>query len=194
MPRIGVETERRQSLVKAAIEVIGRTGSLDVPVKDIARKAGMSPALAFHYFGDKDEIITATMRHLLRALTGEFARGLAGRTDPLARVEAVIEASFAASQFDRNTVAAWLVFYVHAFQAKGAARLLTIYSARLDSNLRHALRGLFDDAKAERVAAGLAALIDGLYVRHALRRTGPDRTEAIALCLDYLDAQRRSHH
>ena len=36
MPRIGVETERRQSLVKAAIEMIGQTGSLDVPVKDIA--------------------------------------------------------------------------------------------------------------------------------------------------------------
>lgn len=50
MPRTGMETERRASLVDATIAEIGRMGSLDVTVSQIARRAGVSSALAHHYF------------------------------------------------------------------------------------------------------------------------------------------------
>jgi TetR/AcrR family transcriptional repressor of bet genes len=183
MPRIGAEPVRRQSLIDAAISLIGEHGSLDVSVKDIARRAGMSPALAFHYFGDKDAMIVATMRHLLSAYSREVARRLDRGATPQARLRAVIEASFAPTQFDRTAIAAWLVFYLRAHSSEAARRLLHVYSRRLRSNLLAGLRPLLPDSAARDAAETIAALIDGVYIRHALRKRGPDSNEATGLCL-----------
>ena len=45
MPKLGMEPIRKDALVKATITEIGRTGSLDVTVSQIAKRAGMSSAL-----------------------------------------------------------------------------------------------------------------------------------------------------
>jgi TetR/AcrR family transcriptional repressor of bet genes len=187
MPKTGVTTGRRQSLIDAAILTIGEQGSLDVSVREIATRAGMSTALAFHYFGGKDGLINETMRHLLREFAQEVRSGLAGAQTPQGRIAAIISASFSPSQFERTTIAAWLVFYLHAYSSPPAARLLQVYTRRLQSNLLDALFGLMDRRTALATAEGLAAMIDGFYVRHALRPQGPDASAAIAACMDYLD-------
>jgi len=194
MPRIGAEPARRRELINAALYVIGESGTLDVSVKAIAKKAGMSSALAFHYFGGKNEIVTETMRFLLSDLTTNLRSGLVGKVDPHQRLEAILEASFSASQFKRKTIAAWLVFYVHAYSSKSAARLLNIYSKRLESNLVHAYRQIFGDLqRAKQVAESTASLIDGVFIRHALRKNGPDRFEAIEICRSHIAAQIVAH-
>ncbi len=54
------------------------------------------------------------------------------------------------------------------------------------SNLTHALRPLTSDAV--RIAQTAAALIDGLYIRHALADVGaPDSDAAVARVMDYLE-------
>jgi TetR/AcrR family transcriptional repressor of bet genes len=177
-------------LIIAALDAIGETGSLDVSVKQIASKAGMSSALAFHYFGGKNEIISETMRFLLSELTVSMRNELKGKQNPIARLEAIVEASFSQSQFKRKTIAAWLVFYVHAYSSKSATRLLNIYTRRLESNLVHAYRQLLPDLKqARRAAEATAAMIDGVFIRHALRKDGPDRHEAIEICKSQISAQ-----
>jgi len=192
MSRPYAEPERRDALVSAAVEIIGERGSLDVTVKDIAKRAGMSSALAFHYFGGKDEIIAETMRHLLRELARDASKRLTNATTPAQRLDAVILASFSPVQFEKNTIAAWLVFYVKAFSSSSTSRLLAIYTSRLASNLHFALRPLVPAPAVEQIAEGLAAMIDGLYIRHALRKSGPDAGEAIELCRQYLDTQIRA--
>lgn len=181
MPRMSAEPARRQSLIDAAVKVIGETGSLDVPVKRIAERAGMSPALAFHYFGDKDAMILATMRHLLREFSAEARRETALATSPRERVAALVRASFAPAQFDRATVAAWLVFYLRAHSSLPARRLLTVYRSRLRSNLVHAFRAFLPADRALANAELLGAMIDGLYLRQALDPNGPNAGAAIAL-------------
>ncbi|MCO5134894.1 MAG: transcriptional regulator BetI [Phyllobacteriaceae bacterium] len=195
MPRIGAEPERRKALIHAAIDVIGEHGSLDVPVKVIAEQAGMSPALAFHYFGHKDEIIVETMRYLLRELSNSVVAELQRAQTPFDRIDGIIRSSFAPGQFDRKTIAAWLVFYLKAYSAPAAARLLTIYFRRFESNLVGAFRQLLDDPgsvatgkEAMELAEGLGALIDGLYIREALGAREPDAYRAIELCRRHVDA------
>ncbi len=68
MPRPSVEPARKRDLVSAAIKAIHQRGSLDVTMSEIAGFAGVSPALAHHYFGGKDQLIVASMRHLLSEL------------------------------------------------------------------------------------------------------------------------------
>lgn len=189
MPRSPTETLRRRALIGAAIEAIHARGSLDVTVAQIARRAGVSPALAHHYFGAKDDLLLAAMRHLLRELGREVASRLRGVEDGRERLRRVVAANFAPAQFRPQTVSAWLAFYVMAQGSPAAARLLRVYARRLHANLAEALRRLVPRARAEQVAEGAAALIDGLYIRRALRDGPPDRLSAIALVEDYLDAQ-----
>ena len=189
MPRPHAEDVRREALVCAAAEMIGERGSLDVTVKAIAQRAGMSSALAFHYFGDKDEIITATMRHLLKELGSDLVARLAKAETPEERVDAIIMACLAPQQFDRKTVAAWLVLYLKALSSPGPARLLKVYHGRLSANLRFALKERLPPAAACATADGLGALIDGLYIRHALNPSDRLSHEAVALCRDYVNAK-----
>ena len=135
MPKLGMEPIRRDALVKATIAEIGRAGSLDVTVTQIARRAGMSSALAHHYFGGKDQIFLAAMRHILSVYSAQVRAAMAGADGPRARLEAIIRASFEAGNFRPEVIGAWLNFYVQAQSADGARRLLRIYQRRLHSNL-----------------------------------------------------------
>ncbi len=184
MPKIGAEPIRKAALINAAIAAVGKAGSLDVTVAQIAREAGMSPALAHHYFGSKDQMFLAAMRHVL-ACYGDAVRGYFPAETPRARLDGIIRASFDAGNFRQDVISAWLNFYALSRVNDQAARLLRVYHRRLRSNLIFALRPLSD--KPERIAETLAALIDGVYLRAALSRGPADGPAAISMISDYLD-------
>jgi len=192
-PALARSETRRRALIGAALLEISEHGSLDVTMARIAARAGVSSALAHHYFGAKEDLILATMRHLLAEFGAGAVTGLRAASGPRARLSAILRASFAPEQFHRATIAAWLTFYAKALSAPGAARLLRVYQARLRSNLVHALRPLLPGGDPVPVADGIGALIDGVYLREALagRATRPEA--AIALVEDYLDLQLGRH-
>lgn len=189
MPKIGMEPIRRKALVDAALKAIGDHGSLAVTMSEIAREAGVSPALAHHYFGSKEQLLLETMRHLLRQLHEDVAMALRTAATPRARLSAVIRVSFNASQFSPETIAAWLAFYVEAQRSEETRRLLTIYARRLHSNLVDALKALVSPEDASRIAEGAAAMIDGLYIRQGLRAGRLGIEACVALTEDYLSSQ-----
>ena len=57
MPRIGVEPLRRQALISAAIEAIHDRGMGQVTMGEIARRAGVSAALAHHYLAKDNTLV-----------------------------------------------------------------------------------------------------------------------------------------
>jgi TetR/AcrR family transcriptional repressor of bet genes len=190
MPKLGMEPIRKAALVKATITEIGRVGSLDVTVSQIAKRAGMSSALAHHYFGSKDEMFLAAMRHILTLYGAEVRGALALAEGPQGRVRAVLAASFSPANFRREAVGAWLNFWVLAQTVPQAQRLLAIYQRRLRSNLLAGLRP-WAGARAEALAEGLSALIDGLYLREGLKSGAPDGAAAVRTAMDYLECQIR---
>jgi TetR/AcrR family transcriptional repressor of bet genes len=150
----------------------------------------MSPALAHHYFGSKEEMFLAAMRHILTLYGAEVRGALAAAEGPEGRLRAILRASFSPGNFRREAVGAWLNFWVLAQTVPEAKRLLAIYQGRLRSNLMGALRPLAGD-RAGAVAQGLGALIDGLYLREVLKSGPPDGAAAVATALEYLDAELR---
>jgi TetR/AcrR family transcriptional regulator, transcriptional repressor of bet genes len=190
MPKVGMEPIRKAALVKATIVEIGQKGSLDVTVAQIARRAGMSSALAHHYFGSKEEIFLAAMRHVMAIYAAEVRGGLALAEGSDARLRAILVASFSATNFRRDVVGAWLNFWVLAQTVPEARRLLAVYYSRLRSNLLYALRPMAGP-RAEAIAAGLAAMIDGLYLREALATGASDGAAAVQMAQDYVTVQLR---
>lgn len=184
MPRLGAEPIRKAALINATIFEVGRAGSLDVTVAQIARRAGMSPALAHHYFGSKTQIFLQAMRYILRVYGNSVRDHLPGH-GKRGRLDAIIAASFAPANYQRETISAWLNFYALALTNDEAARLLQVYHRRLRSNLILALRPLTD--MPERKAETLGALIDGLYLRTSLSGKPADSAAALAIMGDYLD-------
>ncbi|HUG61238.1 MAG TPA: transcriptional regulator BetI [Methylomirabilota bacterium] len=168
-------------------------GMAGLTMGDIARRAGVSSALAHHYFGSKDDLLLATMRHLLDELGAEFKRRLSHADDPMSRVAAIIEGNFAPTQFQPAVISAWLAFYLQSQHDDEAARLLKVYLRRLDSNLVHALGDMLPPDLARDTARGAAAMIDGLWLRSALPAGDIGAAEAIRLVKDYVMRAVRGH-
>lgn len=155
-------------------------------VGQIARRAGMSTALAHYYFDTKDAIFLAAMRHILTEFGLLVRSAMAKATTPAEKLDAIIDASLSREQFANEIVAAWLVFYVQAQHSSDAARLLRVYARRLNSNLVHNLMAFVPRSRALVIAEGTASMIDGIYIRHALQDRTSSREQAQALVRDYL--------
>jgi TetR/AcrR family transcriptional repressor of bet genes len=128
------------------------------------------------------------MRSILTIYGAEVRGALAAASGPEARLRAIVLGSFAAGSFRREAISAWLNFYVLAQKSPEARRLLTVYQRRLKSNLLHELRPLVGP-RAEEVARGLGALIDGVYIRASLVDGAPDRDYARRIVQEYLDRE-----
>ena len=132
-PRPGMAETRRRALIGAALQ-----GDLRPRLARRHRgadrgRAGVSSALAHHYFGAKEDLILATMRHLLAEFGADVVARPARAESPRARLGAIVRGSFGPEQFHRATIGAWLTFYAKALSSPGAARLLRIYQPRLHS-------------------------------------------------------------
>ena len=192
MPKLGMEPLRRRALIDATISAIGERGSLDVTMSEIAGRAGVSSALAHHYFGAKDELLQATMRRLLADLGRDSVRALSRAATPRERISAVIAVNFSAGQFREEIIYAWLAFYVEAQKSPELRRLLRVYARRLNSNLLSGLRPLLTRPLAEHMAEQIAAMIDGLYIRRALKDGLPNPTSAAALVEDFVETKLKA--
>ena len=181
MPKVGMEPVRRKALISAVIETIHDRGLGQVTMGEIARRAGVSAGLAHHYFGNKNQLLIATMRHLLSELGDEIQQRLAKAETASERIRAIVEGNFSACQFRPAVISAWLAFYVEAQTDPEAHRLLRVYQRRLESNLLHALQELVSRERAVEIAEMAAALIDGVWIRRSLAGEQPDPDSAVAL-------------
>jgi TetR/AcrR family transcriptional repressor of bet genes len=179
---------RRRQLVEAAIAVIHEQGFAQATVARIAKQAGLAAGLVHHYFEDKDDLLFATMRHLLAELRADAVARLARARDPHQRIRAIIDACFGEAQFEEQVFSAWLALYGNARHSERLQNILAIYHRRLRSSLLHELRRLMPEREATRLADGIGAMIDGLWLRYALSGK-PDHPETPrALTHDYLAA------
>jgi betaine-aldehyde dehydrogenase len=163
-----VEEARTRQLIEVTIDSLAEVGFVGSTLAQIASRAGVSPGLVAHYFGDKDGLLEATFRTLSRRIHERMQLRLSAAHTPRGRIQAVIDANLAAEEFDKRTGTAWLAFWGQVLHAQGLKRVQTAYQRRMLSNLAHALRKLVPAAEARSLAAMIAAMIDGVWLRAAL--------------------------
>src|SRR5690242_17618612 len=56
-------TDRREQLLRSALEVIVARGYADTRIADVAEHAGTSPALVIYYFKTRDQLLTEALRY-----------------------------------------------------------------------------------------------------------------------------------
>ena len=83
-------------------------------------------------------------------------------------MQAVIDTNLAPEEFDKRTGTAWLAFWGQVLHVEGLKRVQTAYQRRMLSNLRSDLRLMIPGEEARSLAAMIAAMIDGVWLRAAL--------------------------
>ena len=159
----------------------------------IAGRAGVSPGLVAHYFGDKDGLLDAAFRSLARRVGDHVRARLRQVSTPRGRIQAVIDANLAPEEFEQRTGTAWLAFWGQVLQVKSLKRVQSAYQRRTLTNLRSSLKKLVPPEEAQSLAAMIAAMIDGVWLRAALSGwREADSESARALLTEFVDGRLRA--
>jgi len=163
-----IEEMRRRQLVEVTIDSLAELGYVGTTLAQIAARAGVSAGLVAHYFNDKDGLLEAAFRSLARRVGMRVRARLRQVGTPRGRIQAVIDANLAPEEFDQRTGSAWLAFWGQLLHVERLKRVQTVYQRRTLSTLRNALRTLLPPEQAQSLAAMIAAMIDGIWLRAAL--------------------------
>ncbi len=193
MPKVGMEEIRRRQLIDATIATIHEEGFGAATIARISRRAGLSSGIVAHYFNDKAGLLEATWRSVAEDLRIETVRRLRAAKTPEERILAVIEANFAPAQFVPEVVSVWLSYWALVPQTPNLKRVHAINERRMISNFQHALKPHLPEEQVKPVATGLAALIEGLWLRCALSSGGITPEEAADIARSYATDQFKKH-
>ena len=184
------EDSRRRQLIEVTIDSLAELGFIGTTLAQIAGRAGVTPGLVAHYFGDKDGLLDAAFRSLARRVGQQVRARLAQNSTPRARIQALIDANLAPEEFGQRTGTAWLAFWGQVLHVPGLKRVQSAYQRRTLTTLRSALKALMPPEEAHKVAAMIAAMIDGLWLRAALSGwREADSESARALLTEFVDGR-----
>lgn len=191
MPKLGMQPIRRRQLIQATLETIDDVGLADATIARIAKRAGVSAGIISHYFGGKDGLLESAMRQILWDLGDAVAkrRARGGVESPREHIRAIIDGNFDRSQVNKTVMKTWLAFWSVSMHRTDLQRLQRVNDRWLYSNLCHHFRRCMPRPEAQQAARGLAAMIDGLWLRGALAPQGIDVDRARQLAYDYVEEQ-----
>src|SRR3984885_14398518 len=69
--------QRREQMLRAALDVIVERGYADTRISDVAERTGTSPALVIYYFKTRDQLLTEAIRYSEDAWYGEYLQRMA---------------------------------------------------------------------------------------------------------------------
>src|SRR4029077_20630718 len=82
----------RRAIVKAALEILRETQSLEFSLRELARRAGVSHNAPYKHFVDKRELLAAVSAAGFEMLTKRMARAIAGRAQAREQLFAMLRA------------------------------------------------------------------------------------------------------
>lgn len=84
--------QRRAQILEVARELFSREGIDETSMRNIAGRAGVSPAVLYRHFADKDALLFALTEAFFDRLIAAFDAPLAGLRDPVERLRALMTA------------------------------------------------------------------------------------------------------
>ncbi|MGM0631207.1 MAG: transcriptional regulator BetI [Pseudomonadota bacterium] len=189
MPKVGMESMRRQQLIDATIDVVADVGLRGATINLISRRAGMSSGIISHYFGGKQALIEASVRYLLSQLKMEQSPD-----NPYDRLMKIVDLNFSDVQQADSSTKTWLSFWGQSMHDADLYRLQELNKRRLVSNLRYSFKQLLNPESAREAAEVTAALIDGFWLRCALSRANEEKfNQAKRYCKKYVNGVLEQH-
>jgi TetR/AcrR family transcriptional repressor of bet genes len=198
MARVGTEKLRKQELIEATIKSIESNGFQGTTIMTISREASMSAGIISHYFGSKQGLILATIRHLLEQLKQGLLQQIATceqTLTPELRLQMIVDTNLSCFQQSSSVTRTWLCFWAQALHDPELARLQRVNSKRLQRNLLYSYKQVIKDREQAIIAADMtAAMIDGFWLRSSLSQGNGSNSDkefkqAEKLCKQFISMQ-----
>ena len=182
--------ERRRLLIEAAIRCLAEGGMSAFTIDRICREAGVSRGLINHHFDGKEALLLSVYETMTEHIAEMPHAGLA-EADPVKRLNAMIEISFAEDVVAQSQLRAWLAVWG---EVAADPRLRALhrkryedYSGGLSSAIAAIAKKRRRKVDAEALARMLIALIDGLWLEWCLDASLLSAEQAKAACYDLLE-------
>lgn len=182
MIKHGIEFKRRLQLIEATLSSVEEHGLQGTTVQTISHTAGLSVGIVGHYFGGKQSLLEASLRHLLKGQTLALLQNLQGRFSPLARLDAVLNVYLSPASQRSWPARVRSDFWALAMYEPEIARLQRIYQRRMLSHLLHGLSPLLEVSQAEVLARQLQLMIEGGLHQAALQGDPAVAASTLGLC------------
>jgi AcrR family transcriptional regulator len=172
--------DRRAQIIDAAAEVIGRQGYAHTSLKDIAIAAGVTPALIYHYFDSKEDLLLALMGVLQDKLHRAVDAARDRASEPFERIAATVDE--AATQFTLYPEFFSLIYDMYmvghskpSIRAKGREMLENGIERQVDQIRAYyaELGNAEPPVPTEDIAAAIIAAVDGIAVSATVRGVNP---------------------
>jgi AcrR family transcriptional regulator len=193
---LGAADNRREQMLRAALEVIADRGYADTRIADVAERIGISPALVIYYFKTKDQLLTESIRYLDNVWYADGQRRMAELPTAVARIEEIVAMSCLpeADTEPRSSWTLWLDFWTLAARNPEVAGLRRKDDERwrdmIGSLVRDGQRaGEFRAVDADNFAILLCSLLDGLAIQIALRDPVVGSERAFEICMRFIADQ-----
>jgi TetR/AcrR family fatty acid metabolism transcriptional regulator len=90
IPEVPASMNKRERILRAAVEVFARTGYFNARVSDVAREAGVADGTIYLYFESKDDLLITIFREHVRLFLAGLREELEGLTGADARLRRLI--------------------------------------------------------------------------------------------------------
>ena len=98
------ESERRRTILRAAIDVFARKGYHGCRIADVAKEAGVAYGLVYHYFKNKDELLETVFDTGWSGFVTRVRAVVEGEGPLSAKVHGVVDVAFEAYRVDPRAV------------------------------------------------------------------------------------------
>ena len=193
---VGTADQRREQMLRAALEVIADRGYADTRIADVAERTGISPALVIYYFKTKDQLLTEAIRYLDNLWYADGQRRMAGLPTAVARIEEIVAMScLPEADTDPNSSwTLWMDFWALAAHNPEVADLRQHDDERWRDMISSLVRfgqetGEFRDVDPDDFAVLLCSLLDGLAIQIGLDDPVVDPARAFELSMLFIAGQ-----
>ena len=194
----GTADQRREQMLRAALEVIVERGYPDTRIQDVAERAGTSPALVIYYFKTKDQLLTEAMRFSEDTWYEDGMRRIVAIGTAAGRLEELVALCCQPEADDPDAPSASWLLWVDLWAQ--AARNTEVAGVRqkFDERWRDTIASLvtqgqeageFGPVDPADFAVTMSSLLDGFAIQIALEdpTVGPGR--AFELCMRFAASQ-----
>jgi TetR/AcrR family fatty acid metabolism transcriptional regulator len=106
--------DKRDALLRAAIETFAARGFFHAQVADVARTAGVAAGTVYLYFRGKDDLLISIFERTMKGAIAEGRESIAAMTDPVAQLRTIARLHLDRMSRDRNLA---VVFQVELRQS-----------------------------------------------------------------------------
>ena len=170
MSKIDIAAERKNQIVRATVECIGKSGYHNFSMQDVARTAGVSKGIIHYYFLNKDDLMMSVLERVASDIESVLRSDLEGLCHPTDRIKAFLDISFDVVRNTREFYQVSMDFWTQIGQKEEVKKQIASNYVRLREICAQVIsegieRRVFRNVEIFEYSSYIIAVIDGISLQ-----------------------------